>query len=189
MATIANLLPRDAGEVAVDGAERVGTRHAVLYLPDGITPWESQTADWILAFAESFYGRGGTPDERAEIARVLRLAELTGHPLGTLSKGQRKRLLLALILRAPHPVVLMDEPFDGLDLRQTRETILLFRSLALGGRSLVLSIHSMTDAARVCDRLVLLSDGRTVAEGNLEELRSRAGIASHDLEEIFLALS
>jgi ABC-2 type transport system ATP-binding protein len=82
----------------------------------------------------------------------------------------------------------MDEPFDGLDLRQTRETISLFRSLAHAGRSLVLSIHSMTDASRVCDRLVLLSDGRTIADGSVEELRVKAGIESNSLEDIFLAL-
>jgi ABC-type multidrug transport system ATPase subunit len=109
--------------------------------------------------------------------------------MGALSKGQRKRVLLALALTAPQPVVLMDEPFDGLDLRQTREAIALFRRVAGEGRSLVLSIHSMTDAARVCDRLVLLSDGRTVAEGTLDELRQRAGIPTADLEEVFLALA
>lgn len=188
MATLANLLPADAGKVELFPHNAGIDDSALLYLPDGITPWESQPADWILRFAESLYGRGGSQAERADITRVLRVTELRGHPLKTLSKGQRKRLLLAIVLLAPHPIVLMDEPFDGLDLRQTRETISLFRALAHAGRSLVLSIHSMTDAARVCDRLVLLSDGRTVAEGSVDELRLKAGIESNDLEEIFLAL-
>lgn len=188
MATLARLLPADAGQVTTFEREGPTDHSTVLYLPDGITPWESQPADWILAFSAALYGRGGTEAERRDITRVLRVAELNGQPLGTLSKGQRKRLLLALVLLAPHPIVLMDEPFDGLDLRQTRETISLFRSLAHAGRSLVLSIHSMTDAARVCDRLVLLSDGRTIADGSVEELRVKAGIESNSLEDIFLAL-
>ena len=53
----------------------------------------------------------------------------------------------------------------------------------------MLSIHAMADAARVCDRLVLLSDGRTVAEGSLAELRARVGRPDADLEEVFLALA
>jgi ABC-2 type transport system ATP-binding protein len=133
---------------------------------------------------------GARDDGWPSIAEVLGLDELRGRRLGTLSKGERKRVLLGLTLASPPPVVLMDEPFDGLDLRQTRATIAMFRELAAGGRSLLLSIHSMPDAARVCDRLVLLNDGSTVAEGTLTELRSRAGLnAGADLEDLFLALA
>jgi ABC-type multidrug transport system ATPase subunit len=133
---------------------------------------------------------GATDDGWQSIADVLGLDELRGRRLGTLSKGERKRVLLGLTLASPPPVALMDEPFDGLDLRQSRATIALFRELADGGRSLVLSIHSMPDAARVCDRLVLLNDGTTIAEGTLPELRSLAGVdAGVDLEDVFLALA
>jgi len=133
---------------------------------------------------------GTRADGWEAIADVLGLAELRGRRIGTLSKGERKRVLLGLALASPQPVVLMDEPFDGLDLRQTRATIAMFRELAREGRSLVLSIHSMPDAARVCDRLVLLNDGSTIAEGTLPELRERAGLAAGaDLEDVFLAIA
>ena len=59
----------------------------------------------------------------------------------------------------PHPLLLTDEPFDGLDLRQTREVGAALRAHAAGGRTLFLSIHQISDAARVCDRFVLLSGG------------------------------
>jgi len=85
--------------------------------------------------------------------------------------------------------VLMDEPFDGLDLRQTREAIALLKRIAESGRSLLVSLHSMSDATRVCDRLVLMSDGRVPAAGTLQELRARAGLPGADLEEVFLALA
>ena len=187
---IAGLAVADGGAIT-DGGDRALTstarRDLLLYLPDGIVPWPDQTADWVLDFAGAIFG--ASTDWREDLAPVLGLDELVGRRIGTLSKGQRKRVLLALALAAPHPIVLMDEPFDGLDLRQTREVIAFFRRIAAEGRSLVLSIHSMSDAARVCDRLVLLSDGRTVAEGTVAELRERAGVASADLEEIFLALA
>jgi ABC-type multidrug transport system ATPase subunit len=186
---LAGLLAADGGEVLIDGrAVAPGGRHSqLMYLPDGIIPWPDQPADWILDFANALYGGDGS--WRGELADVLGLHELRGRRLGALSKGQRKRVLLALTLLTPQRIVLLDEPFDGLDLRQTREAIVLFRRIAAGGRSLVVSIHSMSDAARICDRLVLLSDGNTIAEGTLAELRIRAGVPDGDLEEVFLALA
>jgi ABC-2 type transport system ATP-binding protein len=91
----------------------------------------------------------------------------------------------------PQPVLLADEPFDGLDLRQTREVAALLRAHATRGRTLFLSIHQVADAARVCDRFVLLSGGRVRGEGTREELSMLAAgrAAAHDLEEVFLALT
>jgi ABC-2 type transport system ATP-binding protein len=84
----------------------------------------------------------------------------------------------------------MDEPFDGFDLRQTREVMNLLRQEAAGGRSLVLSIHQLGDAQRVCDRLVLLSGGRVIGAGTLAELTVAAGVPiGTSLEEVFLALT
>ena len=106
-----------------------------------------------------------------------------------LSKGELKRLLLALGLLPPHPLLLLDEPFDGLDFRQTRDVMALLRDTRAQGRTLFLSIHQLNDAARICDRLVLLSRGRVVGEGTLDELRAAAGLADGGLEEVFLALT
>ena len=112
--------------------------------------------------------------------------------IGTLSKGQRKRVLLAMGLLTSQPILLADEPFDGLDLRQTREAAAVLRAHAARGRTLFLSIHQIADAARVCDRFVLLSGGRVCGEGTLEELTAaspgNAGVRA-TLEEVFLALT
>ena len=191
LACLAGLLLADGGEVRGEDGQLVdppNRRDALVYLPDAIRPWPDQTTEWVLSFWRVL--SGANDDGWPSIAEVLGLDELRGRRLGTLSKGERKRVLLGLTLASPPPVVLMDEPFDGLDLRQTRATIAMFRELAAGGRSLLLSIHSMPDAARVCDRLVLLNDGSTIAEGTLTELRSRAGLnAGADLEDVFLALA
>ena len=191
LACLAGLLLVDDGEVRgadgqiIDPSRR---RDTLMYLPDAIAPWPDQATDWVLTFWRVM--AGGIDAGWSEISRVLGLDELRGRRVGTLSKGERKRVLLGLTLASPQDVVMMDEPFDGLDLRQTRATIAMFRELAAGGRSLVLSIHSMPDAARVCDRLVLLNDGRTIAEGTLPELRASAGVtAEAELDEVFLALT
>jgi ABC-2 type transport system ATP-binding protein len=136
-------------------------------------------------------GDGGEGLDAGEGLDPLHLRPLLNAPVRSLSKGERKRFLLALGLLAPQPLLLLDEPFDGLDLRQTREVIGLLREAAARGKTLFLSIHQLTDAARACDRFVLLADGRVVGEGTLDELQGRAGVTaeSSGLEEVFLALT
>jgi len=97
--------------------------------------------------------------------------------VSSLSKGETKRLNIALALLCPHPVLFLDEPFDGLDLKQVRATMDLLREVK---RTLVLSIHQLQDAAKICDRLLLLNQGKVVATGTPAELG--------DIEEVFLAL-
>jgi len=87
----------------------------------------------------------------------------------------------------PSPVLLADEPFDGLDLRQTREIGAALRSFARDGRTLFLSIHQIADAARFCDRFVLLSGGRVCGEGLLDDITARTHTGT--LEDAFLALT
>ena len=181
---LAGLLPADGGTVHVDGG-------ALFYLPDGIAPWPDATVARVLDLAADAWG---TSDEQYrawadDAAVALDVAELRDRRVGALSKGQRKRVLVALALLVPRPLVLMDEPFDGLDLRQTRAAIALFRRVVAGGRSLLVSIHAMRDAERVCDRLVLVSDGVARAEGTPDALRAQAGLPFGDLEDVFLALA
>jgi ABC-type multidrug transport system ATPase subunit len=117
------------------------------------------------------------------------LTPVLGKRVLALSKGYARRLMIALALLSPQPVLLMDEPFDGFDLRQTREIMTLLRQVADSGRALVLAIHQLLDAERICDRFVLLADGRVRGSGSLDELRAHSGVASAGLEEVFLALT
>ena len=123
----------------------------------------------------------------------LDLGSLLDVPIGILSKGQRKRALLAIGLLTRSPLLMIDEPFDGLDLRQARAVAAHLRLHADAGRTFFLSIHQISDAARVCDRFVLLGAGRVRGEGTIAELSAHAGFAATgaapDLEEIFLALT
>jgi ABC-2 type transport system ATP-binding protein len=186
---IAGVMPYDAGTVTLQGRELSARDRAsrIFYLPDGIAPWPSQTVRWALDFAIGFFG--GDAARRDEVIARLDLAPLLDAPIGTLSKGQRKRAVLAVGMLTPHPLLLADEPFDGLDLRQTREVGAALRAHAATGRTIFLSIHQISDAARVCDRFVLLSAGRVCGEGTLDDLAARAGTPSPSLEDVFLALT
>jgi ABC-2 type transport system ATP-binding protein len=189
---LAGLLPTDGGSVEFRGAPLSAGRRkqALFYLPDGIRPWADQRVHWVLAFFEALYGR--PRGEGRVLASDLKLEHLLKSRIGSLSKGEAKRVLLALGLLTPQPLLLLDEPFDGLDFRQTRDVMALLRTVPARGRTLFVSIHQLVDAARMCDRLVLLSRGRVVGVGTLPELRSLAGLADVEgtgLEEVFLALT
>lgn len=190
---LAGVLPSDGGALIRNKQALAPGRRksALFYMPDGVTPWAQQSVNWALGFFERLYA---APVKAAELLNMLKLESLRNARIGSLSKGERKRLLLALGLLTPQPLLMLDEPFDGLDLRQTRDVMALLRSQAERGRTLMLSIHQLVDAARVCDRLILLSDGRVVGEGTIDELRAQAnlndgGAPEAGLEEIFLALT
>jgi len=191
---VAGVLPADSGRVVVnDHRVALRDRHSLLfYLPDAIQPWASQTVRWSLDYALRYFG--GRAELRDELVRRFSLESFLESSIGTLSKGQRKRALLAFGLLMPQPILLADEPFDGLDLRQTREAAAALREHAFGSRTLFLSIHQIADAARICDRFVLLSAGRVCGEGTLDELAALAAARAgqqhlRDLEEVFLALT
>ena len=187
--SLAGLIPVDNGIVcyrgrAVPAARR---RELIFYVPDGVKPYHDQYVAHVLAFFAAVYR---VPAEAvAQTIVATGLASVLGRRVGALSKGYGRRLLLALGLLAPHELVLMDEPFDGFDLRQTRDIVTLLRAEAAKPRSLLLAIHQLADAERVCDRFVLLSQGRMRGCGTLDDLRARTGRAGASLEEIFLALT
>ncbi|MEO8619623.1 MAG: ABC transporter ATP-binding protein [bacterium] len=189
---VAGTMPADSGIVSVNGEpidiER--RKSALFYMPDGIRPWPDQPVNWALRFMSAL--SAAHSNERDEVINALGIDHLLGSRMGELSKGEHKRALLAIGLLSSQPVLMLDEPFDGLDLRQTRDAMDVLRRHASAGRTLFLSIHQLADAARICDRFVLLSAGRTVGEGTLAELRAGVGIGDTSdapLEEVFLALT
>ena len=188
---LAGVLPSDSGFIRAHG-QPVAARDRpslLFYVPDGIAPWPAQSVRWALDFTIGFL-RGREP-LRDEAIEQLDLRPLLDQPIGTLSKGQRKRALLAIGLLTPQPALLIDEPFDGLDLRQARDVAAALRAHAARGRTLFVSIHQIGDAARFCDRFVLLSSGRVCGEGTVPELAALANASSpsDNLEEVFLALT
>ena len=183
-----------AGIQTADSGEINGGKASenIFYLPDAIVPWPDQPVWWVLQFALGFFG--GSADIHSVLVDKLDLRSILHVRMRALSKGQRKRALLAVGLLTPQPLLLIDEPFDGLDLRQIREAVETLRWCSGNGRTLFLSVHQIADAARICHRFVLLNAGHVCAEGSAEELTDlaarRTGKANlSDFEEVFLALT
>lgn len=186
---MAGLADADDGEVTWNGEAIDGTRlrRTLICIEDGIRPWEDQRVGWLLEFWTRLHGRARS--EMPHILDALGVTALQSQRVGELSKGQRKRVILALGLLASQPVILFDEPFDGLDLRQALAATTVLREAAANGRTIIVSMHQLDQAMRFCDRLVLLDNGRIAGEGTMTELRERAGLPDGSLEDVFLALT
>lgn len=184
---VAGILHHDSGSITLQGGRFARPKDRLFYLPDGVRPYAELTAVETLDLFRAMYT---VSRERGdELIKKLDLSATTRRRVGSLSKGTLKRLLLAIGLLTPQPLLLLDEPFDGLDLRQTRAVMALLREARDRPRTLLLSIHQLVDAERVCDRFLLLKDGKLVGSGTLDELKAGAAGQARNLEEAFLALT
>lgn len=186
---VAGISAPTSGTILVNGTPvpPEGRKEFLFLVPDGIRPWPEQTVDCALQYVAHLHEKSN--DTYLALLNELSLAPLRHTRLGELSKGEHRRVMLAIGLLTPQPILLLDEPFDGLDLRQSRDAIAVLQKHARAGRTLFLSVHQLTDAERVCDRLLLLSGGHIVGQGTMAELQARAQIDRGTLEEIFLALT
>jgi ABC-2 type transport system ATP-binding protein len=189
--SLAGFLTIDSGTISWNNrlaSAKSQFRSVFFYVDDAVRPHALLPVDLVVSFYASVFHR---PQARCgELIDRLVLGAFLRSRVSELSKGAAKRFLIALGLLSTQPVLLLDEPFDGLDLRQTMELIPMFRGVADEGRTLVLSIHQLRDAERVCDRFVLLNNGRLAGTGTLPELQAIAGAAQGSgIEEIFLALT
>lgn len=170
-----------------DALPRERRKEVMFYLPDGILPYGEQPVATVLGFYREVFGQPRS-HEQDTVSRVA-LGPVLAKRVEALSKGYRRRLLLAIALLSPQPLLILDEPFDGFDLRQTLGVVSLLRAVVREGRTLLLSIHQLSDAARICDRFLLLDAGRLLGFGTLADLQRTAQTTAPNLEEVFLALT
>lgn len=125
-----------------------------------------------------------------DIVKRLDLAQHLETKCGELSRGVRKRVTLAVALTVQRGALLLDEPFDGLDVREARTLTALLRTSTNEKRSILVALRSTSQAEQLCDRFTLLSRGRVVGAGQIHELRARAKThPGAPLEEVLHALS
>jgi ABC-2 type transport system ATP-binding protein len=173
------------GEVTVLGhpAGSAPLRRSVGYVTQAASVYGDLTVAENLRFFARVL-RAGPDDVRRSLAQVD-LAGQADRVVDTLSGGQRSRVSLAVALLARPEVLVLDEPTVGLDPVLRRDLWRLFHELAADGCCLVVSSHVMDEAER-CDRLLLMREGRLLAQGTPEELLARTGAAT--VENAFLRL-
>jgi ABC-2 type transport system ATP-binding protein len=183
---LAGFIPIQHGRGVWKGRELPGRAWGdqLFYMPDGITPYAEHRVSEVIEAFRLFSVRD--QGQVTSLVEGLNLNAALTKRVRELSKGNRKRLMLALAFLSRRELLLLDEPFDGLDLHQTLAAIDLLRSLRTEGRTFLFSIHELRHAERLCERFLLLREGRLIASGTLPELLAQSG-TQDGLEGVFLA--
>ncbi len=171
---LAGLLRPSAGRVLVAG--RPAWRDPALYRSIGLVPEREAVHDFLTgrAFVEMCARLQRMPNPRDAAARAIGTVELEAaadRPVGTYSKGMRQRVKIAGALVHQPPVLLLDEPFNGMDPRQRLHMIALLRTMAAEGRAILFSSHILEEVERLADRVLVIHAGRLAASGNFREIR------------------
>jgi ABC-2 type transport system ATP-binding protein len=161
-----------------------GLRYRVGYVTQAPSVYPDLTVKENVRYFASLYPRRDDEDAFGVIADVG-LSAAADQLVGSLSGGQHSRASLACALLGSPELLVLDEPTVGQDPLLREELWQHFHELAQAGRTLLVSSHVMDEAAH-CDRLVLLREGRIIADDTVEAVRQRAG--TEDLEQAFLRL-
>lgn len=191
---VAGLIAPDEGEVRVDGIhvaaepQRALARLGALSDARGLYP--RLTARENIVYFGRLHGlSAAAAAARAEhLARLLEMKPLLDRRTEGFSQGERMKTALARALVHDPANIILDEPTNGLDVLATRALREALRRLRdEEGKCIVFSSHIMQEVERLCDQVVVISHGRTVAEGTVPDLLQRAG--EHDFEEAFIGLA
>ncbi|MGH3316765.1 MAG: ABC transporter ATP-binding protein [Nocardioidaceae bacterium] len=158
-------------------------RDRVAYQTQAASVYDDLTVTENLRFFASVLGVERTAVERAIDA--VALGDHRDQIVGNLSGGQRSRANLAVALLGRAEVLVLDEPTVGLDPVLREELWTLFHQIADAGAAVLVSSHVMDEAER-CDRLLLMREGRIIADGTPQEICEKAGV--DDIEQAFLAI-
>ena len=189
---VAGVLVPDAGTITVGGAPAgsIAAQDALSFLPEQPDLYPSLTVAEHLRFVALAHRLDGWEPHAATLLGRFDLNDQRDALPGALSQGMRRKTALIMALLHGARVLLLDEPFNGLDPQGAAELRALISDLAAGGAAVVVSTHGLAVAERLAQRAVIMQQGRAIAEGTPEQLRRHAGMPEGaDLEAVFLALT
>jgi ABC-2 type transport system ATP-binding protein len=194
MRMVAGLLKPDRGSIAVFGidalADPIGARRIMAWVSDEPMIYEKLTPTEYLGFVAGLWSvNGDLAAARAlDLLALLGLEPHAGERCEQLSKGMRQKVALAGALVHEPRLIILDEPFTGLDAGSSRVVKEVLRERVQAGCSVIMSTHILEVAERMADRIGVMANGALIASGTLDELRARAGSGQISLEDTFLAL-
>ncbi len=179
MRMIAGFLRPSAGDIFLCGhdvlEESFAARTMMGYLPEGAPLWPDMTPLNLLRFAANVRGLRAH-HARAAIDRAMELADLhsvANQKISTLSKGYRRRVGLAQAIFHDPPVLILDEPTDGLDPNQKRHVRSLIRAMAKT-KAIIISTHILEEVAPLCTRVLIMDHGRILADETPAQFATRS---------------
>ena len=181
---ILGLLGPSRGSVRLFGLSprSVEARRRLGYLPELSYLHPFLTARETLMYYAGLCGlkRAVAAERARQLLKMVGLEDVAKRPVGRFSKGMARRVALAASLVGKPDLLVLDEPTSGLDPVSTKEVKTLIKALSAGGMTILMTSHLLADAEDVCDRVMIVSHGKAVAEGRVDELGT-------SLEEFFLA--
>ena len=179
MKMIAGYLTPTSGRVSICGhdveTDTIAAQSKLGYLPEGAPAYGDMTPRQFLSFIARVRGYSGAEAKRraAEAAARTELEPVLNQPIETLSKGFKRRVGLAQAILHDPPVLVMDEPTDGLDPNQKHSVRTLIRAMA-AEKAIIISTHLLEEVEAVCTRAVIIDRGRIVADGTPANLLARS---------------
>ena len=179
----------DAGEIFVNGlsvrTDPLGCKRALAYIPDNPDLYEFMTGSRYLNFIADIFGVSA--DERTarirDYAARFELTDSLNQPISAYSHGMKQKLaIIAAWLHEPR-LVIMDEPFVGLDPKAAFLLKTMMRELCDRGGAIFFSTHVLEVAEKLCDKVAIIKQGRLIRSGTMDEVRG-----DESLEEVFLEL-
>jgi ABC-2 type transport system ATP-binding protein len=193
MKVIMGFLRPTAGTAVVGGhdvtLDPVAVKRMVGYLPESAPAYPEMTVEEFLGFIAEVRGFRTADEKRPRVERVVELCHLNQvrrQSIETLSKGFKQRVGFAQALLHDPPVLVLDEPTDGLDPNQKHEMRNLIKQMA-AEKAIILSTHILEEVEAICTRIIIITRGKVVVDATPDELH--ASHAGASLEEIFRELT
>lgn len=192
MRMIAGRLEPGSGKVRVGGHDMVQDRRAgqrlVGYLPEGAPAYGKMTPREFVGFCLSVRGYSGSSlrEARERALERARLGRESDQQIATLSKGYKRRAALAAAIAHDPPLLVLDEPTDGLDPNQKHDVRALIRDMA-ADKAIIVSTHILEEVPAVCSRVIVIDKGRILVDESPDEFSGRARAGR--LDEAFRSLT
>lgn len=193
MKMITGFLRPDSGTATVDGidvtVDPVAVKRKLGYLPESAPAYPEMTVEEFLGFIAEVRGFRSATARRTQVDRAIgltHLAPVRKQTIETLSKGFKQRVGFAQALLHDPGVLVLDEPTDGLDPNQKNEVRSLIKAMAVE-KAVILSTHILEEVDAICNRVVIISQGKVVADETPASLHARKPGAR--LDEIFRTLT
>lgn len=191
---VAGLMQPDAGQVSIFGidalADPVAAKRITAWVSDEPMIYDKLSPTEYLAFVAGLWGMDPAQADQKSAA-LLEWLELKPHAherCEDFSKGMRQKVALAGALVHEPKLIILDEPLTGLDARAARLVKDALLARVRQGCTVILTTHILEVAERMAERIGVISRGKLIAEGTLEELRKQSGSSNTSLEDVFLTL-
>lgn len=189
MKAVAGILQFDAGEIRIDGQsvreDPLACKRKLAYIPDNPDLYEFMTGIKYLNFIADIFGVSPAARQTriADYAARFELTQDLAQPIAAYSHGMKQKLaIIAAWLHAPK-LILMDEPFVGLDPKAAHLLKGMMREACTQGSAIFFSTHVLEVAEKLCDKVAIIKEGKLIRSGTMEEVKG-----DDSLEQVFLEL-